>query len=151
MITYEYVNPNDYIVRADKSKHDPEDLTRLWAQMSLTPRTIDLGTIMTVAILSHLFVVRDGQDRIQAMATLCVAPTLHGTIGFIEDVVVDESLRGQHVGEGLMRRLIRLAKNSEVSRIELTSKPKRVAANRLYQKLGFQLRPNDTNHYTLPL
>jgi N-acetylglutamate synthase-like GNAT family acetyltransferase len=154
VITYEYLNPDDYRSPTGitpKSGRDIQNINRLWNQLSTRPRTIDAETVTLVVMLAHVLVARDEDDRTQAMATLGVLPTLHGTIGLVEDVVVDESLRGHHVGEGLMTRIIELAKNSEVNQLELSSKPARVAANRLYQKLGFQLRPDDTNHYTLPL
>lgn len=105
-----------------------------------------------MASSSNVLVARDEHGRIQAMATLCVMPpTFHGTFGFIEDVIVDESLRGQHVGETLITRFIVLAIELDVHYLKLTSKPSRVAANALYQKLGFQLQSDDTNHYTLSL
>lgn len=65
----------------------------------------------------------------------------------IEDVVVDESERGKGYGEEIVRDLLRWARENNVEVIELTSGSHRVAANNLYQKLGFKLHP--TNHYLL--
>ena len=56
----------------------------------------------------------------------------------IEDLVVDESARGQGIGEALTREALRLAKEFGANGIMLTSNPKRVAANKLYQKMGFK-------------
>ena len=61
--------------------------------------------------------------------------------------MVDESARGQGVGAALSREAIRLAQAAGARTIDLTSRPAREAANRLYQQLGFQLR--DTHVYRL--
>lgn len=67
----------------------------------------------------------------------------------IEDMIVDESQRGKGYGKEIVLDLIRWAKENGVEVIELTSNPKRVAANELYKKVGFKLHP--TNHYLLDL
>jgi N-acetylglutamate synthase-like GNAT family acetyltransferase len=86
------------------------------------------------------------------MATLCIKPTLHGSIGIIEDVVVDELMRGEHIGECLLIRLIDYARNvAKLDELVLTSKPQRIAANTLYQKLNFKQYEPTTNHYRLRL
>jgi ribosomal protein S18 acetylase RimI-like enzyme len=56
----------------------------------------------------------------------------------IEDVVVDEPHRGGGIGEALVREGLRIAKQRGATVVALTSAPKREAANRLYQRLGFQ-------------
>lgn len=63
----------------------------------------------------------------------------------LEDIVVDPSQRGKGFGEEITVDLIRWAKENGVEMIELTTNPARVAANSLYQKLGFKIHP--TNHY----
>jgi len=63
----------------------------------------------------------------------------------IEDMIVDGNQRGKGLGKEIVLDLIRWAEESGVQVIELTSNPKRVAANALYQRVGFQLHP--TNHY----
>lgn len=64
---------------------------------------------------------------------------------WIEDVVVDESARGQGVGELLNRAALDHARAAGAKTVDLTSRPTREAANRLYQRLGFE--PRDTNVY----
>jgi ribosomal protein S18 acetylase RimI-like enzyme len=64
---------------------------------------------------------------------------------WIEDVIVDADARGKGVGEALSREAIRIAASRGARTIELTSRPSREAANRLYQRLGFQ--PRETNVY----
>jgi ribosomal protein S18 acetylase RimI-like enzyme len=79
------------------------------------------------------------------MLTLVMFPIPTGLRAWIEDVVVDESARGQGVGAALTREAIRLAQAKGVRTVDLTSRPSREAANRLYERLGFELR--DTKAY----
>ena len=69
--------------------------------------------------------------------------------GVIEDVVVDSEVRGHGIGEKLSRFALDLAKARGATRVDLTSRPSRVAANRLYQRIGFVAR--DTNVYRYDL
>lgn len=80
---------------------------------------------------------------------LFVLPLLTGRVGRIESVVVDDAYRGQGIGKEITLRLIAKAGELGLDEIDLTSNPTRVAANALYQKLGF--RRYDTNVYRLKL
>jgi N-acetylglutamate synthase-like GNAT family acetyltransferase len=71
------------------------------------------------------------------------------TVGRVEDVVVDANTRGQGVGRGLMEHLIEEAKHQGISRLFLTSRPDRIEANQLYQRLGFTIY--ETNPYKMDL
>jgi ribosomal protein S18 acetylase RimI-like enzyme len=99
-------------------------------------------------ILNHdastLLLAREG-DTIVGSMTLVVFPIPTGLRAWIEDVVVDENARGKGVGEALNRRAIEIAIQAGAKTIDLTSRPSREAANRLYQRLGFSVR--DTNIY----
>ncbi len=68
-----------------------------------------------------------------------------GLRAWIEDVVVDGAARGQGVGEELNRFAVDLAAERGARTVDLTSRPSREAANRLYRRLGFE--PRDTNVY----
>ena len=94
----------------------------------------------------HVFVVRD-DGHIVATGTLCIKHTLEFTIADIESVVVSSKCRGKGYGKELMTAMISAAKSFNVHHIQLTSNPARVAANRLYQDLGFQLY--ETNCYKM--
>ncbi len=72
-----------------------------------------------------------------------------GVRAWIEDVVVDDAARGRGVGEALNRRALELATAAGARSVDLTSRPSREAANRLYQRLGFE--PRDTNVYRYEL
>ena len=68
---------------------------------------------------------------------------------WIEDVVVDSAARGQGIGKELILFAIEYTKSKNIEKINLTSSPERVAANKLYQKLGFIKR--ETNVYRLTI
>ncbi|WP_240670731.1 GNAT family N-acetyltransferase [Actinoplanes solisilvae] len=65
-------------------------------------------------------------------------PIPTGPRAWIEDVVVDEAVRGQGVGAALARRAVQLANGDGARMVDLTSRPARQAANQLYQRLGFR-------------
>ena len=79
------------------------------------------------------------------MLTLVVFPIPTGVRAWIEDVVVTTAARGRGVGELLNREALRLAAQLGARSVDLTSRPSREAANRLYAKLGFERR--ETNVY----
>lgn len=95
-----------------------------------------------------VFVARlDGQ--IVGMLTLVVFRIPTGVRALIEDVVVDEAARGQGAGEALTRAALDVARAAGVRTVDLTSRPSRDAANRLYLRMGFARR--DTNVYRFDL
>ena len=83
--------------------------------------------------------------RIVGSLTLAVFRIPTGVRAWIEDVVVDSTARGKGVGEALSREALRIAASRGARTVDLTSRPSREAANRLYRRLGFQLR--ETNVY----
>lgn len=97
----------------------------------------------TTLFLAHL----DG--RIVGSLTLAVFPIPTGVRAWIEDVVVDEGVRGHGVGEALNRAALERARSLGAITVDLTSRPSREAANRLYKRLGFVER--DTNVYRYEL
>ena len=89
---------------------------------------------------ARLLVARDDDDAIIGALTLVVFRIPTGMRAWIEDVVVDESARGRGVGEALTREALRLAADAGARSVDLTSRPSRTAANRLYRRLGFEER-----------
>jgi ribosomal protein S18 acetylase RimI-like enzyme len=67
----------------------------------------------------------------------------------IEDVVVDSRARGRGVGEALTREALRVAAARNARSVDLTSNPSRVAANQLYQRIGFELRETNAYRYRI--
>lgn len=94
----------------------------------------------------HVYVIRD-EGHIVATGTLCIKHTLEFTIADIESVVVSSKCRGRGYGKELMTAMIEAAKKMNVHHIQLTSNPARVAANQLYQDLGFERY--ETNCYKM--
>lgn len=89
---------------------------------------------------SILLVARypDEQAPITGMLTLIVYRVPTGIRARIEDVVVDEAMRGKGIGGALMRYALNMAREAGADGVALTSNPRREAANRLYQHLGFK-------------
>jgi ribosomal protein S18 acetylase RimI-like enzyme len=98
---------------------------------------------------TRLLVARDDDRAVVGSLTLVMFRIPTGVGVWIEDVVVDEAARGQGTGEALVREGIRLAEAAGARSVNLTSRPDRAAANRLYQRLGFEQR--ETNVYRLEL
>lgn len=96
---------------------------------------------------STLFIARvDG--RIVGSLTLATFRIPTGVRAWIEDVVVDESARGHGVGEALNRAALDRAQAEGAITVELTSRPSREAANRLYLRMGFVTRDTNVYRYT---
>jgi 8-oxo-dGTP diphosphatase len=87
--------------------------------------------------------------RLVGMGWIFPRQTLLRRQAVVEDMIVDESQRGRGLGEKILIDLLRWAKKEGVQMVELTTNPKRIAANALYQKVGFRL--HITNHYLLDL
>ena len=90
-----------------------------------------------------------GEEAILGSMTLVLFRIPTGLRAWIEDVVVDEAARGRGVGETLNRAAIEWARRAGATTVDLTSRPSREVANRLYRRLGFQERA--TNVYRLDL
>ena len=98
----------------------------------------------------HLLLARDtGSGNIVGSLTLVVFPIPTGVRAWIEDVVVDGDARGSGAGAALSTAALDLAATLGATTVELTSRPSRESANRLYQRLGFV--PRDTNVYRYSL
>lgn len=97
----------------------------------------------------HQYAAFEEGGRMVGCATLCVCHTPEMVIGFVEAVVVASAFRGRHLGRQLMERIISDAGVFGVQQLHLTSNPSRVAANGLYQTLGFERK--ETNVYTMKI
>lgn len=98
---------------------------------------------------SFLIAATDDSGKILGTLTIIIYTIPTRKKAFIEDVVVDPTAQGLGLGRKLMEAAIEVAKEKNVSRVELSSRPVREAANALYQNLGFVVR--DTNYYQLVL
>ena len=131
------------------SPQDMADLDALMHELSATSFCNEelLNNALNDANV-HVYVIRE-EGHIVATGTLCIKHTLEFTIADIESVVVSSKYRGRGYGKELMTAMIEAAKKMKVHHIQLTSNPARVAANRLYQDLGFERY--ETNCYKLLL
>jgi ribosomal protein S18 acetylase RimI-like enzyme len=126
-----------------------EAFDRLLPQLSGSARPLDassLGAIVGTSANTLLLARSDG--RISGALTLVMFPIPTGLRAWIEDVVVDEAARGQGIGETLTLEALRLAQQAGARTVDLTSRPSRAAAGRLYQRIGFQERESRLFRFT---
>ena len=97
-----------------------------------------------------LFVARDiDSGEIVGSLTLALFRIPTGLRAWIEDVVVDQAARGKGVGSALSLAAIERAKREGAKTVDLTSRPTREAANRLYKRVGFEQRETNVYRYSL--
>jgi ribosomal protein S18 acetylase RimI-like enzyme len=143
VIVEEVSSPDDDVLRA---------LLRLLPQLSSSapaPTVTEVGE-MVGSPATVLFVARqrDG-GAIVGSLTLAVFRIPTGLRAWIEDVVVDSAARGQGVGSALVTAAIERAGHMGCRSVDLTSRPSRAEANRLYQHLGFAKRETNVYRYDL--
>lgn len=111
------------------------------------PSRTDLNAIIA-SEASVLFIARVN-EKIAGALTLATFRIPTGVRAWIEDVVVDADARGHGVGEALNMAAIAEARSRGAITVELTSRPSREAANRLYQRIGFVQRETNIYRYTI--
>ena len=119
------------------------DINDLLFQLSQKPRTINDEHLHKVAENSHLVLAVDNNPetadwKIIGMGCLVPIWAPSGFFGRIEDVVVASEYRGQGIGQKIVEKLIEAARQDMIH-VDLTSNPKREAANDLYDKLNFKI------------
>lgn len=112
------------------------------------PTTVQLGDVVA-SPATDLFIAIDDGGTIVGMATLVTFRIPTGMRAWIEDVVVDEAGRGRGVGDALTQAMVDRARELGCRTVDLTSRPSREAANRLYRRAGFVMR--ETNVYRFSL
>lgn len=137
----------EIVTQADDELYDA--FQRLVPQLTDNnpPPSLNDLTALVRDSLSTLMVARTENREIVGALTLTVYRAPTGIRSIIEDVIVDNSARGQGVGEALMKRAIDIAREKGAKNISLTSNPMREAANRLYLRVGFKKR--ETNTYQM--
>jgi ribosomal protein S18 acetylase RimI-like enzyme len=121
---------------------------RLIPQLSSSSSPITRAQLDEIIIGSStvLFAARR-EGEIVGLLTLAVFRIPTAVRAWIEDVVVDERARGHGVGEALSRAALAEAAHRGAKTIDLTSRPSREAANRLYQRIGFVRRETNVYRY----
>lgn len=123
-------------------------LQRLVPQLSSSAKPLEEGDLEALvrAESSRLLVAAlDGEILGTLTLVLYRIPT--GVRAVVEDVVVDEAARGQGVASALTREALRIAAEEGARHVDLTSRPEREAANRLYVSLGFRQRQTNVYRY----
>lgn len=128
-----------------------EAYERLTPQLSSSnpPPSREALEDIVAAPATDLFVATDETGTILGTSTLATFRIPTGRRAWIEDVIVDDAARGQGVGGMLTRAMVDRAEELGCTTVDLTSRPSREAANRLYQREGFVVR--DTNVYRYDL
>jgi ribosomal protein S18 acetylase RimI-like enzyme len=99
---------------------------------------------------THVFIARDGKGGpIIGTLTLAIFRIPTGIRAWIEDVIVDRTASRRGCGEALNRHALDIARQAGARTVELTSRPSREAANRLYQRIGFTTRETNVYRYAL--
>jgi len=124
----------------------------LVAQLSASAKPPDAARLraLVASPASRLLLARDEEGVVVGMLTLVLFPLATGIRAWIEDVVVEEPSRGRGIAAALTAEALRLAAAHGARTVELTSRPSREAANRLYAKLGFRRRDTNVYRYELP-
>jgi len=125
-------------------------LNALLPQLSTTARPLDAAALRAiVAAPASTVLIARADGRIIGSLTLATFPIPTGIRAWIEDVVVDEAARGQRVGTRLIDEAIRLAREAGARTVDLTSRPSRVSAGVLYERIGFEQRETRFYRYKL--
>lgn len=112
---------------------------RLIPQLNPASRVPNQAELQEVIDSKNTFLFAGTEnDEILGTISLVVYKIPTGNKAWIEDVIVDETMRGKGYGRKLMLHAIEFAKSNGISKINLTSNPTRIAANNMYQQLGFE-------------
>jgi ribosomal protein S18 acetylase RimI-like enzyme len=126
-----------------------EAFGRLLPQLSRSAPPLGQAELETVVGCSaNTLLIARSAGTIVGTTTLVMFPLPTGLRAWIEDVVVDEAARGQGAGEAMTREALRLAREAGCRTVDLTSRPSREAAGRLYERAGFKLRESRLYRYS---
>jgi ribosomal protein S18 acetylase RimI-like enzyme len=125
-----------------------EAFERLLPQLSSSAKQLDAAAIAAVAASPAVTVLLARSDgRIVGSLSLVMFRIPTGLRAWIEDVVVDEAARGQGIGSVLTKEALRLAEAAGARTVDLSTRPSRVAAGRLYEREGFKQRETRMYRY----
>ena len=141
----------DTFIATEVTDELKEAMDRLVPQLSKSnpPPTPEALQAIIDSDASVLFMCRD-ETGILGTLTLILFRIPTGIRAWIEDVIVDEAARGKGVGRILNERAIEYAFEQGAITVDLTSRPSREAANRLYQRIGFIQRDTNVYRYAPP-
>jgi ribosomal protein S18 acetylase RimI-like enzyme len=125
-----------------------EHLVPQLSSSSPAPTAAELAEIVA-SPATVLFVARDESGALVGSLTLALFRVPTGVLSWIEDVVVDQSARGAGAGEKLVEAALGRAQEVGAKSVDLTSRPSREAANRLYLRMGFETRQTNVYRYKM--
>lgn len=126
-----------------------DKLKELFIQLTKRPTSnVDIAAMLDDK--KNFYAVLEKNDTLIGFGVLIMyhIPST-GKVGRIEDVIVDEKYRGQGFGKLLVQKMISVARENGLVKLNLTSNSQRIAAQKLYETLGFQKR--DTDVFVLQL
>ncbi|MFD4556034.1 GNAT family N-acetyltransferase [Streptomyces sp. NPDC058469] len=122
----------------------------LLPQLSSTAKPLDRAAVeRLVSCATNTVLVARVEGAVVGTLTLVMSPVPSGLRGRVEDVVVDSAARGRGIAALLIDEALRIAREAGARTVDLTSRPDRAAANRLYERLGFRVR--ESTVYRFPL
>ncbi len=128
-----------------------EAFARLLPQLSSSAPPLDAAALSAiVASGASTVLLARVNSQIVGTLTLAVFPIPTGIRAWIEDVVTDEAARGQGVGQALTVAALAIARNAGARTVDLTTRPSREAAGRLYERIGFERRDSRLYRYKEP-
>lgn len=148
-------NPNSIVIKEVKESSNElyGVMIKLLSQLTTSELLFSQKDLERIIALQNsiLFTAEDEKlsNKIVGVLTLAIINIPTGMLARIEDVVVDKSARGKGIGEKITIAAIEKAKELGIKKIDLTSNPNRVAANRLYQRLGFKQRITNVYRYEI--
>ena len=127
-----------------------EAFERLLPQLSTNAKRLDGAALSAiVATAASTVLVARIDEEIVGTLTLATFAIPTGVRAWIEDVVVDEGSRGKQVASRLIDEAIKIARQAGARTVDLTSRPTRESAGRLYERLGFEQRETRFYRYKL--
>ena len=135
------------IALEDDAEELHDALQHLVPQLSRSnppPSLDEVRAMLTHDAVTQVLARRE-DGSIVGVSTLITFPIPTAIRSWVEDVIVDEASNNQGIGRMLIDAMVARAGELGAKTVDLTSRPKREAANHLYRKAGFEVR--DTNVY----
>lgn len=127
-----------------------EAFARLLPQLSASAAALDATALSDVVSSPAVTVLlAKSEGTIVGTTSLVVFRIPTGVRAWVEDVIVDSAAGHQGIGKALVREAVDRARKAGARSVDLTTRPSRVAAGNLYEKVGFAQR--DTRVYRHPL
>lgn len=128
-----------------------EAFGRLLPQLSTSAAPLDATAIREIVSSDAVTVlIARSDDAIVGTLSLVVFRSPTGVRAWIEDVVVDSAAGRQGTGKALVSDAVERAAKAGARSVDLTTRPARVAAGNLYERVGFTQRDTRIYRYTPP-